>query len=52
MGNRIDISVSPSTSLDGLEFILCRLNLKFLHEARESHRERNSSTPRLAEKVA
>lgn len=40
MGNRINISVTPPTCLNGLELIFCRLDLKLLHEAREGHLER------------
>lgn len=40
MGNRINISVSPPTCLNGLELIFRRLDLKLLHEAREGHLER------------
>lgn len=36
----VDISVSPSTRLNGFEFIIRRLNFKLLHEVGESHRER------------
>lgn len=42
----IDISISPSTGLDGLKFIIGRLDLEPLHEAGESHCNRGYSTTR------
>lgn len=40
MRDRIDISISPSTGLDGFELIARGLDLKLLHKAGEGHHVR------------